>query len=310
MAKKSTTPAFTLVDLNEKFSNEVVCKNYLASLRWKDGAVCPYCKNTKSYAFKNGDYKCAKCRKQYTVRIGTIFEDSKVSLKKWFIAAYLITAHKKGISSHQLGRDLGVTQKTAWFMLHRLRYALKIKSFDAPMQGIIEIDETYVGGAEKNKHKSKRTPNNQGRSIKTKTPVFGMVERGGRVVAMKVENTQAKTLKPIITEHVAIGSKIMTDEFRAYVSLHRQYEHGVVHHGQGQYKNGEIHTNTIEGFWSIFKRGVDGIYHWISVKHMNQYVNEFQYRYNTRKVKDGDRFHTVLGGINGRLTYKDLIAQD
>lgn len=310
MARKSTAPAFTLVDLNEKFSDEVICKNYLASLRWKNGPVCPHCKSAKSYAFKNGDYKCAKCRKHYTVRIGTIFEDSKVALKKWFIAAYLITAHKKGISSHQLSRDLGVTQKTAWFMLHRLRYALKAKSFDTPMEGIVEVDETYVGGAEKNKHKSKRTPGTQGRSIKTKTPVFGMVERGGRVVTMKVEDTKAKTLKPIIKEHVAVGSKIMIDEFRAYVTLKRYFEHGVVRHGQGEYKNGEIHTNTIEGFWSLFKRGVDGIYHWVSVKHMNQYVNEFQYRYNSRKVKDGDRFYTVLGDISGRLMYKDLIAQD
>ncbi|WP_420150013.1 IS1595 family transposase, partial [Spirosoma sp.] len=182
MAQKSSSPKLTLENLQERFPDELAAKRYIAKLRWNGKPVCPHCQHAKSYLFANGDFKCAKCRKQYTVRIGTIFEDSKVPLKKWLIAAYLITAHKKGISSHQLGRDLDVTQRTAWFMLHRLKHALKTKSFDAPMTGIVEADETYVGGKEKNKHASKRVGGTQGRSTKVKAPVFGMVQRGGRIV--------------------------------------------------------------------------------------------------------------------------------
>ncbi|WP_018620216.1 IS1595 family transposase [Spirosoma luteum] len=311
MAAKSTTPKLTLENLNERFPDELSCKRYIAKLRWNGQPVCPHCGNKKkSYAFSNGDYKCATCRKHYTVRIGTIFEDSKVPLKKWLIAAYLITAHKKGISSHQLGRDLDVTQRTAWFMLHRLKHAMKTRTFDVPLEGVVEADETYVGGKERFKHKSKRTEGTQGRSTKVKAPVFGMVQRGGRIVAMTVETTSASTLLPIIEEHVAVGSKIMTDEFKAYMQLQRLYQHGVVRHGQGQYKSGEAHTNTLEGFWSLFKRGVTGIYHWVSVKHLGAYVAEFEYRYNSRKISDGDRFERAVGHLDGRLSYKVLTQQD
>lgn len=310
MPAKSTIPKLTLENLHERFPDELSCKKYIAKLRWQGKPVCPHCKHTKSYVFTNGDYKCAKCRKHYTVRIGTIFEDSKLPLKKWLIAAYLLTAHKKGISSHQLGRDIDVTQRTAWFMLHRLKHALKRKSFDTPLTGIIEVDETYVGGKEKNKHKSKRTPGTQGRSTKVKAPVFGMVQRGGRVVAMTVTGVSIDDLQPIIEEHVAVGAKIMTDEWKAYMQLHRLYEHGVVRHGNGQYVDGEAHTNTLEGFWSLFKRGIVGIYHWVSVKHLDQYVSEFEYRYNSRKLRDGERFERAVGHLDGRLTYKALIQQD
>ncbi|MCC5612927.1 IS1595 family transposase [Nostoc sp. CHAB 5834] len=175
-------------------------------------------------------------------------------------------------------------------MLHRLKHALKRKSFDAPMVGIVELDETCIGGKEKNKHKSKRTQATQGRSTTVKAPVFGMVERGGRIIAMTVESTSSKTLQPIIEKYVAVGSKVMTDEWTVYMQLHRLCEHRIIKHGQGQYVNGEAHTNTLEGFWSLFKRGVVGIYHWVSVKHLENYVAEFEYRYNSRKIRDGERF--------------------
>ncbi|MBO0935825.1 IS1595 family transposase [Fibrella sp. HMF5335] len=186
-------------------------------------------------------------------------------------------------------------------------FAMRGKSFDAPMTGVVELDETYVGGKEANKHKSKRTEGTQGRSTKVKAPVFGMVECNGRVVAMTVKAVDAKTLEPIITQHIKVGAKIMTDEWTAYVRLHRLYDHQIVRHGQGEYVSGEAHTNTLEGFWSLLKRGIIGIYHHVSIKHLDQYVGEFTYRYNSRKVDDAQRFNAALGNIDGRLTYKTLI---
>lgn len=312
MSNSSTTRPASLVDLTARFSDEKVCREYLTQIRWNGKPVCPYCGNdAKIYRIATG-FKCANsaCSKKFSVVRGTIFEESKVPLTKWFIAIYFVTAHKKGYSSHQLAKDIAVTQKSAWHMLHRIRYALKEKSFDAPLAGTIELDETYVGGKEKNKHKSKRTEGTQGRSTKVKTPVFGMVERNGRIVAMSVKATDAKTLEPIITEHVTLGSKIMTDEWTAYVRLHRLYDHQIVRHGQGEYVSGDAHTNTMEGFWSLLKRGIVGIYHHVSVKHLDKYVDEFSYRYNSRKIKDGDRFEDMFKRVEGRLMYRTLIKKD
>ncbi len=290
-------------------AGEDECRQHLALMRWNGKPVCPHCNSDrKIYTTKLGRLKCADCKKFFSVTVGTIFHDSKLPLTTWFYALYLITSHKKGISSLQLSRDLGITQKSAWFVLHRIRHAMQTKSFNAPLANTVEVDETYVGGKEKNKHASKRTEGTQGRSTKTKMPVFGMVERNGRLVAMVVKSTNAQTLTPIITEYVAIGSTIMTDEFRAYMQLHRLYEHGIVRHGNGEYVKGNAHTNTLEGFWSLFKRGVTGIYHWVSVKHLDKYVSEFEYRYNSRKITEGERENLTLSRIETRLTYRQLIT--
>ena len=179
MKTKIITEFRNLIEINDYFSGEDTCRKYLAYLRWEGTPICVHCGHNKVYEYQNGKlYKCAKCRQQFTVKVGTIFEDSKISLKKWFISAYIITSHKKGISSLQLSRDIGVTQKTAWFILHRIRYAIRTKSFNKPLSGIIEADENLVGGKEKNRHKDKKTPGTQGRSMETKTAIFGLLERG------------------------------------------------------------------------------------------------------------------------------------
>jgi len=302
-----------LIEVTDYFSNKETCIEYLTKMRWSGKVVCAHCSHDKVYELKgaNKRYKCASCRKQFSVIKGTIFENSPISLQKWFVAIYIITSHKKGISSCQLARDISVTQGTAWFMLQRIRFALETKTIATPtMNTIVEADETYIGGKNKNKHFDKKVKESQGRSTKSKTPVFGLVERNGRLVAMKVSDTQKKTIQPIIDAHVEQGSKIMTDEWKAYKGLNNRFEHSVVRHSNGIYVLGDAHTNTIEGFWSLLKRGVVGIYHQISVKHLDRYIDEFEFRYNTRSQTETERFENTLYLCGKRLTYNELVNEN
>jgi transposase-like protein len=245
--------------------------------------------------------KCADCRKQFSVRVGTIFEDSALPLQKWFYAIYIFSAHKKGISSCQLGKDISVRQATAWHMLHRIRESMRPKENTVQLKNIVEADETYVGG----KGHGKR-----GRGAENKTPVFGMLERHGDVRTMPVERVNGQTLKGLIRKNVALDSTIMTDEWTPYNGLGKEFSsHEVVNHGRKEYVRANIHVNNIENFWSLLKRGIFGIYHHVSPEHLSRYCDEFQFRYNSRKDEDKLRFTTMLEHCEGRLMYKTLVGK-
>jgi transposase-like protein len=291
------------------FSDKQNCIDFLIQNYWHGHLHCPHCNHDKIYELKgkNKRFTCGKCRKQFTAIKGTIFEHSRISLQKWFTAIYIISAHKKGISSCQLAKDLGVTQKTAWFMEQRIRYALSIKSIDKT-NGVFSVDETFMGGKNKNRHGDKKIAETQGRSVKSKTPVLGILKVGGKINTFVIKNTKAKTIKPIIKKLVENNSIVITDEWTAYNNLHKNYQHVVVNHKQEQYVNGAFSTNNIENFWSLLKRGIYGIYHQVSAKHLHKYCDEFSFRYNTRTMNDIDRFKFSMQLIKGHLTYKQLVA--
>jgi len=298
----------SLLQVLDYFKEESTCKNYLAKQRWPDGVVtCPHCESKKVYITNRG-YKCAnkECHKKFTVISGTIFENTKIGLRTWFAAMYLCTAHKKGISSLQLSRDLHLTQKTAWFVLHRIREML---SENAPelLEGVVEVDETYVGGKNKNRHADKKTKEGE----KDKTAVVGVLQRTGNVSTHVVEETTAEVLHPIVKSSVSEKAILVTDGYKSYAGLDKLYKHITVNHTEGNYKTQiYFHTNNIENFWSLLKRGIIGIYHNISPKHLHRYCDEFSYRYNSRKIKDTTRFELSVGRADGRrLRYTDLIKK-
>lgn len=299
-----------LIQLLTHFSCKQNCIDFLIQVRWDNHVKCAFCKHEKVYHLngKNKRYKCAKCHKQFSAIKGTIFENSPLPLQKWFTALYLVLSHKKGISSTQLAKDITVTQKTAWFMLHRIRFALKQKALKK-IEGLVQIDETFVGGKNKNRRWDKKVKYSQGRSFKDKTPVLGMLDDTGNVRAVVIPNTKAKTIKPLLYQHIEKGTTVVTDEWKAYRGIDFRYNHEIVDHKRSQYVNEcGFTTNSIEGAWSHLKRMIIGIYHKVSRKHLQKYCNEFEYRYNTRKLEDGDRFTVAMSKIECRLKYKDLIA--
>ena len=298
----------SLMEMMETFTDEQVCIDHLRAIRWKNGAYCPHCGSTRVYNFSDRKtHKCGECRQRFSIKVGTIFEDTKLPLRKWFMAIWMVTSHTKGIASTQLAKDLKITQKSAWFVLHRLRHAARTKSFNAPLDGEIEADETYIGGKAKNKHRNKRTPGGQGGA--DKPAVMGILQRDGELRAKVVPDSTRQTLEGELDANVALGATVLTDEHGGYRFIGQKFNHHTVNHSMGQYvKDKFIHTNGLENAWSLFKRKIYGIHHWVSGEHLDRYLAEFTFRHNRCQMGEGSRVNALLGQVEGRLTYKALIA--
>ena len=291
------------------FQDEDKAREYLEALRWSNGIVCPHCGCIGQHykltgeSHRKGLLKCADCRKQFSITVGTVFERSKVKLHVWLLAVHLVCAAKNGMSSMELHRVLGVTQKTAWFMLGRIREAMKPDSggLMGSGGGTVEADETYWG----NTKRSQAARDYKGSGAAHKEKIFSLVERGGKVRSFHVPSVNAKTLKPILLSQVASDANLMTDEAKVYMKIGQEFaSHNAVCHSKGECVRGNAYTNTIEGFFSRLKRGLVGTYHHVSAFHLKRYVVEFDFRYNTRKSTDTERLMTLIGGIGGkRLMY-------
>lgn len=301
MKREKTIKRKKVIDFRTSFPDEESAIKYYEKVRWGDNVVSPFDPTSKVYKCKDGRYKCKNTGKYFTYRTGTFFANSKLDFRDWLYAMTMIANHKNGISSYQLADDLDISQKTAWYMLHRIRAAMA-KENTQKLSGEVEIDETFVGGKNINRHKDKKIKKCQGRSYKDKVKVFGILERNGKIIAQVVPNTQARTLVPIVKKNVEAGSTVYTDGW-SYKGLEKKYEQRSVDHSKKFYgityvtDDGEIieiTTNRIENAWSIFKRAIKGTYIHVSKKHMQRYVDEFVFRFNTRKISKNDRIELLL----------------
>jgi transposase-like protein len=294
-----------LIELAQHFSDEEKAREYIEKLRWPDGPVCPHCgeinnayrltpqDSKKGKHVRPGVWKCGGCREQFTVTVGTIFEDSHIPLSKWLLAYNLLCSSKKGMSAHQLHRMLKVTYRSAWFMAHRIRYTMTQEPLSSKLDGIIEIDETWIGG----KARKARTIEGKKANVRNKTankaPVVAVLQRGGRVQSMHVPRVTAENLKPIVEKMISEDAHVMTDSATTLVGVLRPRKHDQVNHFRNEYARHEngicISTNSVEGFFGLLKRGINGIYHHVGQQHLHRYLSEFDYRYNTRKETDSMR---------------------
>jgi transposase-like protein len=308
----------SLPQLLDHFKDEETCIKFAEQMIWKGNPICPHCKTLNPYKTTRG-YKCSnsECYKKFTVKIGTIFEHSPIKWRTWIAAMYLCIVHKRGISSVQLATDLGVTQSTAWYMLHRIREMMKNQ--DPEMVGqlnAVEVDESHIGGIEGNRHKGKRRSKdnpelaNDGTRYNKKKTVVGVIERGGKVVLKHIDSPSSENIFPVIDKYVEKGNRVMTDESTVYFGLGSKYNHSTVTHTMEVWVNKDAHTNTIENFFSVLKRTIGGTYYQISEKHTQKYLNECQARFNSRDVTPFDRICLFLSNCKGNIMYKTLIAND
>jgi transposase-like protein len=312
MVTEDATPN-TLLGAIKYFADVEIAIGFVAALRWPDGAICPQCEGNACYRLSTRPlWKCRACKKQFSVKVGSIFEDSPIGLDKWLPAMWMLVNCKNGVSSYEIARDLGVTQKTAWFMLHRLRLAIQTKSFEK-IGGHVEVDETYIGGKARNMHKNKRAV--RGTGMVGKVAVMGLLERHSRkghstVRLSVVDNVRRSALHGKISDNVESGSTVYTDAHPAYRKMSDEYVHHVIDHAE-QYVDGQIHTNGCENFWSLLKRSLKGTYVSVEPFHLFRYLDEQAYRFNNRKMSDGYRFLQAMASVFGkRLTFRVLTGKD
>jgi transposase-like protein len=298
-----------LLEAVRYFTDLDVANDFVAQMRWNGMPICPRCGSVEhSYVSTRRIWKCKACKRQFSVKVGTIFEDSPLGLDKWLPAIWLTANSKNGISSHELGRALGITQKSAWFMLHRIRLAMQAKTFEK-LGGEVEVDETFIGGKARNMHKHVRAQKITGTGGKDKTAVVGLRQRGGEVRVAVIENIRKETLHSHVAENVEAGSAVYTDALSSYSGLEARYEHAMVDHAEG-YVNGQVHTNGIENFWAILKRGLHGTYVSVEPFHLFRYLDERMFTFNLRDLTDLGRFTTVLHSCAGRrLTWDGLTGK-
>ena len=306
---KSYRKGMTLVDLFEMFPDDETAEAWFVETRWPDGIRCPRCEgeNVAPRRHPTMPYHCADCRKRFSAKTGSVMEASNVGYRKWALAIYILTTGIKGTSSMKLYRDIGVTQKTAWFMAHRIRENW-LHEFNDKFEGPVEVDETYIGGKESNKHKNNKL--NAGRGSVGKAPVVGIKDRAtGNIVATAVTRTTKRVLQGFVLKHTEDNTLVYTDEAAAYQGINRP--HQAVAHSAGEYVRDMAHTNGMESHWALMKRGLNGIYHHVSVKHLGRYAGEFAGRHNDRPMDTVDQMVEMIRGMEGkRLRYTDLIAKD